>query len=183
MVIKIIICVAIATIIGLVVMQFIDPQLNGTTTTETVNGESTEETEDKNNYSITGNVSNPGKYLLEIDSTMEDLISAAGGVTSKADDRCFYLDAVLTSDSSYYIPPKYDPTDICGGEEITKININSAEEDDLLELTGFGSVLASNLLEYRTNNGNFNTIDDIMNVSGIGNSKFSLIKDYIILHE
>jgi len=60
-----------------------------------------------------------------------------------------------------------------------KININTASEKSLSELRGIGDTLAKRIVEYRTYNGEFNTIDDIKNVTGIGDKLFDNIKDDI----
>ena len=59
------------------------------------------------------------------------------------------------------------------------ININTAHETELEELPGIGPSLASRIIEYRNQNGNFKDIADIKNVTGIGDSKFEKIKDLI----
>ena len=59
------------------------------------------------------------------------------------------------------------------------ININSANEDELLSITGIGESKAKNIIDYRNKNGKFNTKEDIMNVSGIGEALYNKIKDYI----
>ena len=59
------------------------------------------------------------------------------------------------------------------------ININSATQSDLEKLPGIGSSTAEKIIDYRTKNGKFKKIEDLMNISGIGESKFNNIKDYI----
>ncbi len=67
-----------------------------------------------------------------------------------------------------------------GGISGEKININTATETELSEnLTGVGAVTARNIIEYRTNVGKFNSIEDIKNVSGIGDKTFEKFKDMI----
>ncbi len=60
-----------------------------------------------------------------------------------------------------------------------KININTATREELIGLYGIGDKLADRIIDYRVENGNFETIYDIMKVSGIGEGKFSRIKDNI----
>ena len=75
--------------------------------------------------------------------------------------------------------------DACVGEKNTsniqsnKININTASKDELLLLTGIGESKADKIIEYREKNGGFKSIEDILNVSGIGQSVFEKIKDNI----
>lgn len=59
------------------------------------------------------------------------------------------------------------------------ININEAPESELVKLNGIGEVKAAAIVEYRRNNGNFRRIEDILNVSGIGEKTFEKIRDQI----
>ena len=59
------------------------------------------------------------------------------------------------------------------------ININVATEIELEELPGIGASIASRIVEYRNNKGKFKNIEDIKNVTGIGDNKFEKIKDLI----
>lgn len=66
-------------------------------------------------------------------------------------------------------------------EEIVsnKININTASKDELKKLKGIGEVIAQNIIDYRDEYGQFGSIEEIINVKGIGKAKFEDIKDYI----
>jgi competence protein ComEA len=64
-------------------------------------------------------------------------------------------------------------------DESTKISINEASKDELMSLTGIGESKANDIIEYRNVNGTFKTIEDLKNVSGIGDNLFDKIKDYI----
>lgn len=64
-------------------------------------------------------------------------------------------------------------------EENKTININIATQDELMTITGIGEAKANAIIEYRKEHGKFDTIEDIMNVSGIGESLFAKIKNYI----
>ena len=75
--------------------------------------------------------------------------------------------------------------EIADSEEQTNsdslISINGATKEELMELSGIGAGKANAIIEYREKNGRFDKIEDIMNVSGIGESVYSKIKDYIKL--
>jgi competence protein ComEA len=60
-----------------------------------------------------------------------------------------------------------------------KINLNTATEQQLMLLPGVGETTAKKIIEYRTENNGFTTVEDIMNVSGIGEKKFEQMKPYI----
>ena len=59
------------------------------------------------------------------------------------------------------------------------VNINTATEEQLEQLPGIGTSISTRIVEYRKENGKFNSIEDIKNVSGIGDAKFNKIKDNI----
>ena len=62
-----------------------------------------------------------------------------------------------------------------------QININTATAQQLQLLPGIGESIAQRIVDYRETNGNFETIEALMNVSGIGEKKFSDIKDFITI--
>lgn len=173
--IKIIIGVAICTIVGLIAFKLIDTNLLSTTANETSEVV-------RNSIGITGYVVSPGNYLLDENSTMADLIEKAGGVTDKADTRAYLPEAIVEKNVQYYIPPRYNPTDICSVEEIQKVNINSfTDEEDLTYIDGIGTSISKAIIEYRDENGLYQTIESLMNVSGIGNSTYNKLRNYVIL--
>lgn len=68
---------------------------------------------------------------------------------------------------------------IAGEDLLGKININTADETELMRLSGIGEKTAQDILAYRTENGAFQQVQDIMDVPGIGEKKFENIKDDI----
>ena len=131
--------------------------------------------------SITGEIVRSGTYLLEVYSTLGDLIEVAKGVTTNADELAYDTSYLLEDGYSFYIAPKYDNTDVCSLEPIKKVCINEDDESELQEVSGIGSSIAYAIVSYRETNGNFYRIEDIKNVSGIGNATFEKIKNYITL--
>ena len=63
--------------------------------------------------------------------------------------------------------------------DLTPLDLNSATEAELMDLPGIGEELARRIVEYRENNGPFSAVEDIMQVSGIGESKFAGLKDRV----
>ena len=149
---------------------------------------------------VTGAVKNPGIVKLKEGSRIEDAIEAAGGLTENADISDVNLAYILEDGIKLRIPSTSDETitntDILienNGENIIEetntstnnsngsININKATEAELDTLPGIGPSLASKIVEYREQNGKFSTIEDIKNVTGIGESKYESIKDFICI--
>lgn len=62
-----------------------------------------------------------------------------------------------------------------------RLNINTATVNDLILLPGIGEVIAQRIIEYRTQNGPFNSVDELENVKGIGKTKLKQITDYITI--
>lgn len=178
--IKVLIGVVIAAFIVIIGFLVIDPDLNQVNNNSVVITDVVDTKGDK--YTIEGEVNKAGTYVLSDTVTMADLITAAGGVTSNADDLAFFDEAVLKSGSTYYISNKYDETDICSKSEINKVNINADDETTLMSINGITTSIASSIVSYRSENGIFNTIEELMDVYGIGNATYRKIRNYVILH-
>lgn len=177
--IKILIGVVIAAFIVIVGFLIIDPDLNQVSNNSSI----TEVVDTKGNkYTIEGEVNKAGTYVLSDSATMNDLIEAAGGLNKNADDLAYFGTAVLKSGSSYYIPSKYDDTDVCSKSEISKVNVNEDDAATLMTVNGITTSIASSIVSYRTENGIFDTLEELMDVYGIGNATYHKIRGYVILH-
>ncbi len=144
---------------------------------------------------VNGAVANPGVYTLAPESRVEQAIEVAGGFTSAANTAVVNLAQPLADGVQVYIPSQEEvsgapPAGVnqtntvlisasSSGESGGLININTASLDELDSLPGIGPSTAQKIIDYRENNGPFATIEDIMNVAGIGESKFNQIKDLI----
>ncbi len=145
---------------------------------------------------IAGAVKNPGVYQLKPTDRIIDAVKIAGGATEEANLDLINLAALLKDGQKIIVPYKtYNETE----EDINtntynhetraylsspvsssaRININTANATILQTLSGIGPVLAERIIEYRNQNGLFGVIDDIKDVSGIGEKKFEGIKDLI----
>jgi len=137
---------------------------------------------------VTGEVKHPDVYELDTDSIVKDAIEKAGGTTEKADLIAINL-AKRLSDGEQVIVPSKEQTAVngTGNAQISgsnsakskKININTASKEELMNLPGIGDVKAQAIIDYRTKNGPFKDIHEIVNVSGIGEKTFEKIKDLI----
>lgn len=140
---------------------------------------------------ISGQVYKPGLIELENGSRVIDAVNKAGGMKSEADIDRINLAKKVVDEEKIYIPKIGEEvsgidvsTNLCEGstsEDTGKVNINNCTKEDLMSLSGIGEVLATRIIEYRETN-EFKSIDDIMNVSGIGAKKFENIKDYITVN-
>ena len=177
--IKLIIGAVIVTVLTIGAFLFLDPSVG----IARIGQQDVTEVE-SHTFSITveGEVYKPGTYSLEEGSTMLNLIDAAGGTTSAADDRAYYESAVLQSNMTYYIASMYDPADVCGSSELDKVNINNDNATTLANVNGISSSLANAIVTYRSENGLFSTLEDVMKVSGIGSATYKKIRNYIYLH-
>jgi len=135
---------------------------------------------------ICGAVKESKVITLKENSRICDAIDAVGGLTNEADLTNINLAYILEDGEKIYIPKKGEEIQ---NSEITsytnssnssnKININKASQTELETIPGIGPSTALKIINYRKENGKFFKIDDIKNVSGIGDSKFNNIKNYI----
>lgn len=141
---------------------------------------------------IAGEVVNPNVYLLPEGTRIFQAIEAAGGLSTKADTSEVNLAAILYDGTKLCIPKKNEKVTIvqtsggpgpssnpAGPSQPTLININTADSKELQKLTGVGPATAEKILAYRKDYGQFNKIEDLMNVSGIGEKTFAKFKDKI----
>ncbi len=153
----------------------------------------TEQPNDKNNNSIikiyiTGAVRHPGVITLEEGDRLADAIELAGGPLPDADLDRVNLAQRVRDEGMYHIPRVGEETtpgvtEAPGNNNGTgssgKVNINTADQKTLETLPGIGPVKAQNIIKYREEHGPFRSIEEIMNVSGIGEKTFEGLKDLI----
>ncbi len=142
---------------------------------------------------INGEIAAPGVYPLDQDARLSDLIELAGGLTENADEKRVNQASVLQDGDYFYIPrideevpetarnafldifidqnPSYD----------YPLDLNSATQDALETLPGIGPTKAASIINYRDQNGPFVSIEELMNVEGIGPETFTSLKDLITI--
>lgn len=143
---------------------------------------------------ITGEVEEEGVIELEKGARISDAIEEAGGTTEEADLSNVNLAYSLSDGQKVKIPninekdeeiivveEKAGDNIIIEGNKSKeeKININKAAQTEIETLPGIGPSTALKIINYRNEHGKFKNIEDIKNVSGIGDSKFENIKEYI----
>lgn len=177
---KIIIGVIVCTLIGLIVFSFVDKvtgAINGSDASSSVSSSTVSQLY----VTISGEVNRPSTYYIALNSTLGDLISAAGGATTNADTGAFDTTFVLENKQSFYIAPLFDNENACSSSPISKVNINGDDKATLMTVTAFGSTVAQAIVDYRTSNGPYKRLEEIKNVSGIGSATFEKAKNYIRL--
>ena len=145
---------------------------------------------------VAGAVVRPGVYDLPDNSRVMDAIEAAGGFVAEADKNALNLAARLEDGERLDVPyvAGYVPDTTQGFTVISEgtpsplagadlVNINTASVEELDKLPGIGQTTAQRIIAYRTDNGPFVSIEDILNVSGIGTVTFNEIKDLITVGE
>lgn len=151
---------------------------------------------------VKGQVNKPGVYKMKKGSIIDDLINIAGGLTDESNIDNINRAEELKNNECIVIPKKgdedknlgvdgSDSTDFSGGNNFKgknddskntneKIDINSADSKTLQILPGIGPSKGDAIIQYRQKNGKFKNIEDIKNVSGIGDSTFENIKEKIV---
>jgi competence protein ComEA len=137
---------------------------------------------------VAGAVTEPGVYVLPMDAIVAQAIEAAGGPLEEAMMDMVNMAALLENGQQIFVPIKDDassetypsiPIFIPASAE--KININTASAAKLESLPGIGPSLAKKIVEFRETHGPFVTVEDLLNVSGIGQAKLEGFKDLITI--
>ena len=171
---------------------------------------------------IKGAIKNPGVYEVDSDMIVNDVIKLAGGLNDNADTSIINLakrvndgdliiiytkEEVKNSNIKDTVVKVVDKECVCPNiqndacintkindnitnkeednnstnksDETAKININTATKDELMNLSGIGESKADAIINYRKENGNFKKIEDIKNVDGIGDAVYEKIKNNI----
>ena len=140
---------------------------------------------------VCGSVRQEGVYYVSIDARVADAIAAAGGFADDAATSYLNLAERLTDGRKVYVPSLSEVeegrvpltpaqgTVLQGGTDSGKININTADRQQLMTLPGIGEARAGDIIAGREKHGEFSEISDIMKVSGIKEAMFERMKDRI----
>jgi competence protein ComEA len=128
---------------------------------------------------VAGRVRTPGLVTLPAGSRVADAIAAAGGILPGTDMAGLNLARKVTDGEliTVGVPPPAAPDggDPAGGP----INLNTASLSELDTLPGIGPALAQRIIDYRSAHGGFRSVDELRQVSGIGDSRFAELKDLV----
>lgn len=136
---------------------------------------------------ICGCVVNPGVFRVHAGTRVYEVVDMAGGTTADADVTAVNQAQSISDGQQIYIPAAGEDYGESADGNVTeasddakgRVNINTADTDMLMSLPGIGQSKADAIIKYRDDNGRYNTIEDIMNVSGIKQAAFDKIKDLI----
>ena len=140
---------------------------------------------------VKGAVHSPGVYSMKENSRVIDAVEEAGGFLKEAEQNSINLAQAVEDQMLIYVPKEGEeipdltsfnqiqPNEQTTDQQTEKINLNEADKDVLMTLSGIGEVKANNILAYREENGPFKAIEEIMEVSGIGEATFENLKEMI----
>ena len=127
---------------------------------------------DRITVTIQGEVAQEGTYTFDMYTTLGEAVDEAG-LLEEADTDTLNRETVL-KDHDVIVVPERTP-------DQPRISINTATAQQLCQLKGIGPATAERIIEYRNENGLFQTLEDLMRVKGIGTSTFEKIRDRICL--
>ncbi|KXA41038.1 MULTISPECIES: ComEA family DNA-binding protein [Staphylococcus] len=137
---------------------------------------------------VKGAVEHPDIYEMKDNQRIKDVLNKAK-LTSKADLTTINLSEKLTDQKMIFIPEKgqnlttsssisTSSTQSTNKSPQTKVNLNSAKENELTTVNGLGPSKAKAIIEFRETKGPFNSVDQLKNVKGIGEKSFEKLKEY-----
>ena len=155
---------------------------------------------------VVGAVAQPGLYFFQEGARVDDAVKAAGGFAPDADRDAVNLANRLHDEQQLRIPRAGDGSSTLSGtntpmevavEEATaagdvsppagltpaagKLDLNTADAEALAGLPGIGPVMAQRIVEYRTANGPFQSVEQLQDVNGIGDATFDEVRDYVVV--
>ncbi|MGX7203752.1 helix-hairpin-helix domain-containing protein [Enterococcus pingfangensis] len=138
---------------------------------------------------VKGAVKKGGMYQIAQGMRLMDAIELAGGFTAEADQNQINFSKLLADQEIIYVPkigeeiPTIHETDLnkTAQEAEEKININTADSNELQQLSGIGEKRAADIVKYREENGSFRAVEDLTKVSGIGEKTLENLKDSITI--
>jgi len=130
---------------------------------------------------VVGEVFSPGMYQLPIGARLVDAVFAAGGLTEDADNASVNLARELTDGEQIIVFSISQEGQSPGTNSSGLISLNRAGDKELEQLPGIGPALAGRIIAWREANGGFKSVQDLLKVSGIGESLLSGVVDLVTL--
>jgi competence protein ComEA len=137
---------------------------------------------------VSGAVAEPGVYRLPSGALAQQAVDAAGGILETANLDLINLAARLEDGQQVHVPLIRASEEAAASDSIApptpygdRININTASAPELEQLPGIGPALAQSIIEFREQHGLFQSLDDLMDVPGIGPAKLANLRDLVSL--
>ncbi len=131
---------------------------------------------------VAGEVALPGLVVVAGDARVADAVAAAGGSARGADLTAVNLAAPLQDGEQIVIPSVRDGERELGAiDGDGRVRVNRASATELEALPGVGPVLAARIAAYRDEHGPFRTVEDLLDVAGIGEGKLATLRDAVAL--
>jgi competence protein ComEA len=129
---------------------------------------------------VLGAVAEPGLYQLIDGDRIVDAVAAAGGFTEDADQAALNLARAVGDGEQVYVPVVGEDPPVASADEPSGlVDLNAADAAELETLPGLGPELAGRIVEWREQNGRFSSVDDLLNVTGIGAKTVSGLADLV----
>jgi competence protein ComEA len=128
---------------------------------------------------VEGQVAHPGIVTVPSPSRVHDALEAAGGVLPGADTTPLNLARQLQDGEQIVVQQVGAQVSSAAGSATGRVNLNTASTDDLDALPGVGPVTAQSIVDWRTKNGRFTSVDDLLDVKGIGESTLADLRDLV----
>lgn len=143
---------------------------------------------------IKGSVKEPGIYSFSSEERVYDVLKRAGGLLEEADSDRINFSAKIEDQQVLYIPavgeepPEHlnqsaspEGKQSTADTEPSKININTASPSELQQIPGIGSVKAQEIIRFREENGSFQKVEDLQEISGIGEKTVEKLKNFVTI--
>lgn len=131
---------------------------------------------------VCGEVVHPGVYELKAGSRVYEAVKAAGGMSENAAQNFLNQAEILEDGQQIYVPSEEEISDTDsenGRTDDGKVNLNQASKEQLMTLPGVGEAKADAIIRYRSEKGDFRSIEEIMEIEGIKEGVFKKIEDWI----
>ncbi|WP_249353669.1 ComEA family DNA-binding protein [Microbacterium sp. 2FI] len=180
----VVVIVALAVTVGIGILR------GATAPVESVTVDATASTTDAESTSlvyihVSGAVGNPGLYALGDEARVVDAIAVAGGFAADADRSAVNLARPLSDGEQLHVPAVGETTTAAGsGDAVTqggdgRVNLNTADVAELDTLPRIGAAMAERIIDWRTQNGRFTSVEDLLAVPGIGDKMLESLRDLV----